>query len=166
MIFIKPIKDFEKYFVTEDGKIISQKFKKQRQLKTWLDRNKRYELIKLCKNSISYHKLVHRLVAEAFISNPDPENFLEVHHIDGNPHNNHVSNLEWTSRELNLKRSYNTMSSTRNFIECYLYKENEFIKEFKNKKEACEFASKNFDCSYTSLMKYERSKEYRLVRKV
>ena len=49
-------------------------------------------------------KNVHRLVAEAFISNPD---CLEtVNHIDGVKHNNILSNLEWSSRSDNQKHAY------------------------------------------------------------
>lgn len=43
--------------------------------------------------------LVHRLVAEAFIPNPD--NKPEVDHIDCNPSNAHVSNLRWTTSSEN-----------------------------------------------------------------
>ena len=39
---------------------------------------------------------VHRLVAEHFIG-PEPEPGMVVNHIDGDPFNNHVSNLEWAS---------------------------------------------------------------------
>jgi len=46
----------------------------------------------------------HRLVAEAFIPNPD--NLSEVNHIDSNRANNHVSNLEWVSHSENMKHAY------------------------------------------------------------
>ena len=46
---------------------------------------------------------VHRLVAEAFIPNPD--DLPEVNHIDGNRSNNHVNNLEWCNRSYNMKHS-------------------------------------------------------------
>lgn len=49
-------------------------------------------------------KYIHRLVAAAFI--PNPNNYSEVNHIDCDKTNNHVDNLEWCDRKTNLKHSY------------------------------------------------------------
>lgn len=58
---------------------------------------------------------IHRLVAEAFI--PNPNNLPEVNHIDTDKQNNHVSNLEWTDHSGNMKHAYahgiNTEGITR-----------------------------------------------------
>ena len=58
-----------------------------------------YLQVRLSKNCISKQHLIHRLIAQAFIENP--ENLPEVNHIDEDKTNNCVSNLEWCDRKYN-----------------------------------------------------------------
>ena len=58
-----------------------------------------YYLATLCKNGEMKHFRIHRLVAEAFIPNPD--NLPFINHIDENKSNNKVDNLEWCTRSYN-----------------------------------------------------------------
>lgn len=72
-----------------NGKMIAQN----------LDSRGMYFIVHLSKNGNSYTKLVHRLVAEAFIENPT--GLPEVNHIDENKRNNAVTNLEWCDHAYN-----------------------------------------------------------------
>lgn len=63
-----------------------------------------YLQIQLSKNNCKRGTGVHRIMAEAFIPNPD--NLPQVNHIDGNKQNNHISNLEWCSAQHNVIHSY------------------------------------------------------------
>lgn len=54
-----------------------------------------YECVALVKHGVRKDHLVHRLVAQAFI--PNPENKPQVNHIDENPLNNCLYNLEWVT---------------------------------------------------------------------
>lgn len=63
-----------------------------------------YLTVKLSKDGEDDCKYVHRLVADAFIDNPDC--LSEVDHIDDNRQNNIVGNLRWISREDNVSKIF------------------------------------------------------------
>lgn len=84
------IKDFD-YSVNNKGEVKNNKT--NRILKTTTSTSG-YLFVQLCEGK-TYMKYVHRLVAEAFI--PNPNNLPQVDHIDGDKKNNVVSNLRWVT---------------------------------------------------------------------
>lgn len=67
-----------------------------------------YLMVKLYKNNIRSNKKIHRLVAEAFI--PNPENKPQVNHADENKTNNSLDNLEWMTAKENINHGTHTMN--------------------------------------------------------
>ena len=67
---------------------------------------KGYIRVALCKNNKVKHLYLHRLIATAFI--PNPENKSDVNHKDGNKMNNKINNLEWTTRKENMNHAKDT----------------------------------------------------------
>lgn len=65
-----------------------------------------YVFVALCKNGEQQRFTVHRLVATAFL--PNPNDLPEVNHKDENPVNNHSENLEWCTHKYNM--NYGTRS--------------------------------------------------------
>jgi len=65
-----------------------------------------YLRVELWQNGIGKKYLVHRLLAQAFIPNPDEK--PQVNHIDGDKRNNALSNLEWVTQSENQKHAYET----------------------------------------------------------
>lgn len=99
----KSLDNYSKYLISETGKIYSLFSNKV--LTPTLEPNIGYYRVKMVSDDGEKKTfLVHRLVALAFIPNPD--NKAEVNHIDGDRLNNDVSNLEWVTREENMKHAH------------------------------------------------------------
>lgn len=95
----KDVKDYEGFYkISNYGNVKSKSYKGEKILKPASLKNG-YLNVVLCVNQIKKHKLIHRLVAEAFIENL--KNLPQVNHKDFNKSNNHVNNLEWCSVEYN-----------------------------------------------------------------
>lgn len=98
--------------------------------------NKGYLRVSLNKNGKLKSFLVHRLVAQAFIPNPD--NLPEVNHKNEIKFCNEVSNLEWCTTKYNINYNYNYSIARQKTIEnrrktiIQLSLNNEFIKEWKS----------------------------------
>ncbi len=89
------------YEVDTKGNIYS--IKTERLLKTTIN-EKGYVYIGLNKNGIKTTYKIHRLVANAFIENPNE--YPQIDHIDENKNNNYVNNLRWCTHQMNIDWHY------------------------------------------------------------
>ena len=86
-----------------------------------------YLRLPISKNNKTYNAGVHRLVAQAFISNP--ENKPTVNHIDGDKYNNCVYNLEWATDKEQLEHSFKYKLRDR---QCAIQRGCELISRYNN----------------------------------
>ena len=92
------------YIIYEDGAVVNIKTgKKLKRLP--IDKNQRYERVKLSIDGVSHCVGIHRLLMMAFhpVDNMD---LLQVNHIDGDRHNNDLSNLEWCTPSENIVHAF------------------------------------------------------------
>lgn len=122
----KPIKGYEKmYQISNFGRVKRLKgfgCKKDRILRP-LTYNTGYQMIWLQQKQC----LIHRLVAEAFI--PNPNNYTEINHKDEDKTNNRVDNLEWCNHQYNIDYSQSMPINQYS-------KNGRFIREWKSAMEA------------------------------
>lgn len=99
---------------------------------------------KLRINGVEKMKLIHRLVAEAFLEATSDQ--TEVNHKDGNRANTRLENLEWVTRSENLKHSFKFLGKSnlgvKNPRNKILESDIKLIRTFRNNKASREFFSK------------------------
>lgn len=100
----KIITDFEDYEISSFGRVRSHKNGKVKILKERLNRDGYVQYSLSDKNHVMRTKRANRLVAEAFI--PNPENKPTVNHKDGDKTNNMVDNLEWATKKEQMNHAY------------------------------------------------------------
>ncbi len=94
------------YSVTSDGKVYSLKHGKKELKGGRCCKGGKYIYVTIFQNGKGKNYSIHRLVAQAFI--PNPNSLPQVNHIDGNSLNNNVSNLEWVTNSENQIHAYRT----------------------------------------------------------
>lgn len=122
------IKDFENYQVTDDGRVwskIKNKYLRPFDVKGYLR-------VSLYKDGKCCPTFVHKIVAEAFVENPN--NYDEINHIDENRHNNCASNLEYCTHLYNMRYGTRTQRQIDSISkEVYQYsKDLELIRKYKS----------------------------------
>lgn len=107
---IKPIPQNPIYGITDTGEVINLetnfKLKLSKKSNGYIQAKLFIKYDTKTKKHYYNHLHVHRLVAEAYI--PNPNNLPCVNHIDGNKENNTVSNLEWCTYKQNMQHAVKT----------------------------------------------------------
>jgi len=139
------IQDYPNYLIYPNGKIWGKKTQGRKEgfMKIGIDKSKDYYRISLT-NKIGNKKFyLHRLLAKHYI--PNPNNYPEVDHIDGNTLNNNISNLRWCDRSINTmnrrifknnKSGFKNISQRENGSWRVIYQKYKIRKTFKTKLEA------------------------------
>lgn len=129
----KVIEGFPQYKISDKGNVFSIKY--GRLLKPYKHKDG-YLFIDLYDNK-KFPKSIHRLVAEAFL--PNPNNYDQVNHKDENKTNNCISNLEWCTHQYN--NNYGTrnrrIGNAHKIKILQFTKEGNLIKEWDSMIEAC-----------------------------
>lgn len=98
------VKSLERIRIANNGKSETAQFPVKEKILAISKQTQGYSQASLCKDGTQKSYRLNRLVANAFIPNPD--NKPEVNHIDGNKDNNCVDNLEWVTSVENIRHSW------------------------------------------------------------
>lgn len=103
--FWADIEGYPNYAISSDGIVLN----KHRNKTVKASRNHwGYMVVGLTVNKKRFNHQIHRLIANAFI--PNPEGKTQVNHIDGNKSNNRLENLEWVTPSENKIHAYTVLN--------------------------------------------------------
>lgn len=127
------------------------------------DNKRGYQTVNICIDNKKKNQYIHRLVAEAFI--PNPENKQEVNHKNWIKTDNRVENLEWSTRSENMKHSINQLWNklkiwNKNKI---LLEKGRFKKEFDSQKDAGIFLWVTWESIWFAKKNNRECKGYRIT---
>lgn len=161
-----PVNNFDGYAIGDNGTIMSNKMSGEwRKLSPYRGSTSAYLCITLKRNDSKYkHCLIHRLVALHFVNG-----WFEgavVGHKDANIYNNNYTNLKWITQLDNIHQSYKDsgVNALRNYKYYQVLKDGKVVSPILVGGTALyEFLQHYNSCiSYTSLIKYRKTKNYTL----
>ncbi len=133
----KEIEGYERYRITTDGRVYDTK--RGEFLCSWVDTVGYCQVYLKDEEGKKHSKRIHRLVALAFIPNPD--NLPQVNHKDLDKLNNSLDNLEWVTNSRNTQHGYDEgaykFHSRSHPINVYT-KSGEFVCTYKSIRSMCE----------------------------
>ena len=105
---IREVPNFPKYYATSCGRVISDKRGRLKFINGKIDKDGYRHLI-LKRDGKNHHVRLHRIIAKAFLGDPECESFV-VAHKDGDLTDNDISNLKYCTQEENIqdKRKHGT----------------------------------------------------------
>jgi hypothetical protein len=103
--FWADIEGYPNYAISSDGIVLNKRHNKY----VKASRNHwGYMVVGLSVNKKRFSHQIHRLIANAFI--PNPEGKTQINHIDGNKSNNCIENLEWVTPSENKIHAYTVLN--------------------------------------------------------
>ena len=167
----RDIKGYEnKYQISNYGNVKSLNYHRSGESKLMSPVLKKtgYYQINLYLNGKYESKMIHKLVAEAFLENSD--NLEVVNHIDGDKTNNHVSNLEWCTISQNTWHATHVIGTNQVSLQkateackkpcSILNTETNEMLEFESRKEAEDY----FGCEFRSIVGSRQKKMYKHLK--
>lgn len=148
-----PIEGYSRYTIDENGQVYS--YISKRYLRPSPGNNGYMGVELVSDDGASKRLLLHRIVAEAFL--PNPNGYPIINHKDENPRNNHVSNLEWCTYKYNIH--YGTCQERRVKSMEHFYKSEKIKDQARENGKVVSRPVEQYDRSGIFIARYDSGKD-------